>query len=274
MPLLRKTLHDLRWQIAGNGVGLGLLAALYVVLYPTFAATLPDLELPEAYSAFIGDVSDLSSSRNFLQIEFFSLWLPLLVAIYAIVASTAQLAGDEGNGTLELLLAQPVSRRRLFLERATGLLIGALVICALASLGFLVSAPFIDLRGDVTVLELMVAPLGTVAFAFAFIALGLLAGTIAATRGQAVGLLTAATVAFYLMDVLPDLTDALAPLRYLSPFYYGDTKRMLITGVVPWHQAVLFVSAALCTALAMRAFEAREIGVGRWQPRALLGRSA
>ena len=245
---------------------------MYVALYPAFSETMSEFELPEAYSAFIGDVSDLASPRGFFQIEFFSFWLPMLLAIYAIIASTAQLAGDEQQGTLELMLAQPVSRRRLFLERATALAIVAVLITVLAALGFLVSAPFIDLKGDVTVWELAVAPFGMLAFVFALIALGLLAGTLTSTRGQAAGLLTAATVAFYLMDVLPDLVDALGPLRYGSAFYYGDTKRMLLNGVVPWHQALLFAAAAVFTALALVAFEAREIGTGRSPLVALLRR--
>ncbi len=272
MPLLRKALRDLRWQIVGYGVGLGALAAMYVALYPSFSDTLSEFELPAAYSAFIGDVPDMSSPRGFFQLEFFSLFFPVLLAIFAIIASTAQLAGDEQQGTLELMLAQPVSRRRLFLERATGLAIGAVLITALVALGFLVSAPFIDLKGDVAVWELALAPFGMLAFVFALIALGLLAGTLTSTRGQAAGLLTAATAAFYLMDVLPDLVDALGPLRYGSAFYYADTKRVLIDGVVAWHQAVLFAAAGVSTVLALVAFEAREIGTARSPLGALLRR--
>ena len=193
MPLLRKTLHDLRWHIVGYGGGLGMLAALYVVLYPAFAGTFADFELPEAYSAFIGDVSDLAAPRGFFQIEFFSFWMPLLVAVYAVVVSTGLLAGDEQRGTLEMMLAQPVSRRRLFVERVAAFAIGATLICALASLGFVVSAPFIDLRGDVAVWELGLAPFAALPLALACGSLGLLAGALSPTRGLATGLVAALT---------------------------------------------------------------------------------
>jgi len=65
------------------------------------------------------------------------------------------------------------------------------------------------------------------------------------------------------MDVMPDLVDALGALRYGSAFYYGDTKRVLIDGPVPWHQALLLLSAAVFTVFALIAFEAREIGTAR-----------
>ena len=272
MPLLRKTLHDLRWHIVGYGGGLGMLAALYVVLYPAFAGTFADFELPEAYSAFIGDVSDLAAPRGFFQIEFFSFWMPLLVAVYAVVVSTGLLAGDEQRGTLEMMLAQPVSRRRLFVERVAAFAIGATLICALASLGFVVSAPFIDLRGDVAVWELGLAPFAALPLALACGSLGLLAGALSPTRGLATGLVAAETVTVYFFDVLADLIGPLEPLRYLSPFFYSDAKRVLVEGAVPWHAAVLLGAFVLLTALALAAFEAREIGTGHSPLRALLRR--
>ena len=262
MPLFRKALRDLRWHVIGYGGGLAGLAMMYVFLYPTYADMLAEFELPEAYKAFVG-TTDLASARGYLQTELFSMWVPLLLAIYAIVTSTGQTVGDEGSGTMEMVLAQPVSRRRLFLERATGLAVGAALICALTVLGFIVSVPFVDLRGDITLGELAVAPFGALLFGLTFIALSLLIGTLTPTRGQAAGLLTALVVLFYLMDVLPDLWTALDPLRYGSPFYYADMKRLLIEGVVPWHQAVLAAATVAFAALALAAFEAREIGTRR-----------
>ena len=64
----------------------------------------------------------------------------------------------------------------------------------------------------------------------------------------------------------------LKPLRYLSPFFYSDAKRVLVEGVVPWHAAVLLDAFVLLTALALFAFEAREIGTGHSPLRALLRR--
>ncbi len=274
MPLFRKAVRDLRWHIVGYGAGLGLLGAMYVLLYPAFADTFADFEMPEGFAAFFGDVTDLGNARNFIQIEFFSLWMPLLLAIYAIVAATAQLAGDEQSGTLEMVLAQPVTRRRIFIERFVALALGAVLICGLASVGFLLSAPFVDLRGEIAVWELAVAPFGTVSFALALISLSLLVGTLLPRRGQSTALLTALIVAFYLMDVLPGLVDGLGPLRYGSAFYYSDASRLLLAGVSVWHQAVLLGAVALFALLALAAFDERDIGTGRSPLAAMLRRWA
>ena len=43
--------------------------------------------------------------------------VPLLLMIAAIGAGAGAIAGEEERGTLELLLANPLSRRRLVLEK-------------------------------------------------------------------------------------------------------------------------------------------------------------
>ena len=269
-PLLGKALHDLRSHVAGYGGGLALTAALYTLLFPAMGETIADIELPAAYEAFLG-TAELGTARGFLQVEFFSFWLPLLIAIYAIITATGQLAGEEGEGTLEMTLAQPVSRRRVLLERFVALTIGVALICTGASLGFAVALPLID-AGDLTLLEVLIAPFAMVPFGVALIALGLFAGTVAPTRGQASAVVAAFVVAAYVADVVPDLATKLDALRYTSLFYYADAKHVLIDGVVPWRIAVELAAAGVLLLLAIAGFEGREIGIRNWQPRALLGR--
>lgn len=262
MPLFRKTLRDLRWQVFGYGFGLASITILYVSLYPTFSEMMSDIQLPEAMQPVVGDISDMSNPRNFFQLELFFFWYPLLLSIWAIVASTAQIAGDDQDGTLELILAHPVSRRRLLIERSMGLAIGAFLIISLAALGMLVSVPFIDLKGEISLWELIVAPFGMLPFTLTLLGLGMLAGTLTSSRGQAVGLTSGFTVAFYLMELLPGFANSLDPLKYGSVFYYSDYKQILLRGVVPLHQLLLLTGTVLSIMFAAVALETREIGTG------------
>ena len=63
------------------------------------------------------------------------------MAILAVAASTSLLAGEEQPGTLELLLAQPITRTRLFAERVTVFVVAA------------VAVTLVDLRGGIEVCE-------------------------------------------------------------------------------------------------------------------------
>ena len=95
-PILWRTLRDLRWHIAGYGIGLGIYAAMLVLIFPAFEEVLADLELPAAYEALYGDAaSDLTRPSNFFSLEFFS-WAPLILSIYAAVVSTAAPAAAGG----------------------------------------------------------------------------------------------------------------------------------------------------------------------------------
>ncbi|MEZ4502800.1 MAG: ABC transporter permease subunit [Dehalococcoidia bacterium] len=271
LPLLRKALRDLRNPLIAYGGGLAALGIMYVGLFPSYQDMLSSFELPSEYSAFFGDITNLSTLSAFIQIEFFSLWLPLLLAIFAIVSGTSQIAGDEQAGRLEVILSQPISRRRLFAERGGALLIGAVLICLACSLGFLVAWPLFVENADVSLGRALLAPLGLVGFGWFFVGLALFTGALTATRGQATAIMTAITVLTYLADVLRDLVPGLGPLRFVSPFFYGDTKRMFTDGAIPWHQAALFLGVAIVLLAALRTFEAREIGTERsplrWRPR-------
>jgi ABC-2 type transport system permease protein len=270
MPLLRHTLRSLRVQIVAYGVGIGLYAALMVLLYPVFKDTLAELEIPEGYAAFFGqEATDFSDPRTFLTAELMSL-LPLITAIYAVVASTGLLASDEQRGTLELLLSQPLSRARLFVERVGALVIGALLISLLGAIGFAIPALFVDL-GGVSPLVLAGAMFNLVPLMLACAGLGLLVAAVAPSRGVASGIVAAETAVVFLMNSVANLADVLEPLHYLSPFYYADSNVVLTNGPSPWHIAVLLGAFVGLTALAQRAFARREIGGTRWQPRALLG---
>ena len=262
LPVARKTLRDLRWQIVGYGLGLAGFAAFVVAIYPSYAEMLADVELPSIYESFLGEgVTDLSRPRVFLQVEFFA-WVPLVLAVFAITAGTALLAGEEGAGTLELLLAQPISRRAVFAQKFAALALATAAIHLVAGLGFLLTAPLVDLRGEVGALDLFVATFSVLPFALACAALSVLAAALTPTRGLAAGLMTVETVVVYLMSVFADLVPGLDWMRYASPFFYSDALRVLTQGVVWWHQGLLLASALAIAGFALLAFERREIGGG------------
>ena len=76
----------------------------------------------------------------------------------------------------------------------------------------------------------------------------------------------------YVLNIVAGLVESLSWLRFFSPYHYSDAQRVLTEGAHWPNQAVLLVAALVCAALALAAFERREIGVGRSPLAALLGR--
>ena len=266
--IVRKTLRDLRWQIVGWGLGLGLLAALFVLIFPVIGAQFEGVEV-ENFG--FGEIDDFSNPRQFLQVEFFT-WSPVLMTVFSIIIGGALLAGEESAGTLELLLSQPLARRALFLGKLAGVAIAVIAILLLAGLGFLISGQFVDLEGEVTAGELAIAPFVLLPFAWFAITATMLVATLTPTRGRATGLMTLGAAVSYVLNIVAGLVESLSWLRFFSPYHYSDAQRVLTEGAHWPNQAVLLVAALLCAALALAAFGRREIGVGRSPLAALLGR--
>jgi ABC-2 type transport system permease protein len=270
--VLLKTLRDLRWQVFWYGVGLGAMCALVVFVYPSYRDQLSDFEIPEALKPLIGD-ANYSSPEGFLTAEFWS-WGPLLGIIFAIMAGTSLLGSEEANGTLDLLLAQPISRARLMLEKMAAFCLAALGMALLVNLGWLLSVPFVDI--DISVAKLAASTFLIVPPMLLVGAISVWATAFLAERKLATGFVTAFVVASFFVNYLAEIVDLLKPLRWLSFFNYQNNE--VLTNGVSWADlAVLVTCTIIFAVLAVASFRAREIGVHdggvRW-PRLRLGDTA
>ena len=252
-----KTLRDLKWQVFWYGMGLGLLAALVVYIYPSYKDQLADFDIPDAMRALIGDV-DFSSGSGFLSAEFLS-WAPVLVVVFAIMAGVSAIAGEEANGTLDLLLARPISRTRVALEKVAGLVVAVFGIAAICYIGWLVSVPFVEI--DVSLWRLFIATFNMVPLMLFFVALSMWAGVTLPDRRAASGFATAVAVASFFTNFVANLVASLETLQYVSVFYYYDVDA-LAGGLDPAKLAVMLGLALAFFMLMLGSFQNREVGVG------------
>jgi beta-exotoxin I transport system permease protein len=263
LSLLFKTLKDLRWQVLWYGIGLGLMSAFVVYIFPSYSGQLADIELPEAMRALVGNV-DYGTAKGFISAEFLS-WTPLVLVVFAITSGTGTLAGEEANGTLDLILAQPVSRTRVVLEKLAGLLIATLQICVIIYLGWLLSVPFVEI--DLGLGELAVVTANLIPLVIFFEAFALWAGVTLPSRGLATGATVALAIASYFFYYLGNIVDALEPLQHVSVFYHYHGTEVLTDGV-HWGGVVLLLALyVLFTGWALFSFQHRDLGVSsmpRW----------
>src|SRR5207302_6238091 len=117
-----------------------------------------------------GDASKLTSPEGFLSLAFFS-FMPLVVGVFAVLAGSGLLAADEENGTLDLVLAHPVSRTALFLGRLLALATATAAILVLSWLGFVVAMTWSALAVSPWALALPYLSLLALLFFFAGLAL-------------------------------------------------------------------------------------------------------
>lgn len=265
MALFVHALGRLRGQVLAYGLGLAFWGVIEAVLFPTVRDTLGAVEYPEELlKAFGATSSNLSDPRTFMDVEFFSLG-PLILATFALFASTGALAGEESSGTMEVLAALPISRRRMFAEKALAVVVALLGACVVVCIGWAISVPFADFGRQLPLWRLTLATFAMMSFAVFMVACGLLLGAIAPSRGAAGAWSAAILIASYLMVVISGITDSVENLKYVSPYYYTDLTGLLAQGAQWDHQIGLWATTVVVGWMALRAFEARELGAERWQ---------
>lgn len=172
--------------------------------------------------------------------------LPWLLMALGIALGTASIAGDESEGTLESLLAKPVTRTEIAIARFAGM-VTILFIASLVNLvAVAVTMPLFSLTDPVTITAVdgttTTAPGATVGDLFvgglSAMAVGLAAGAIAyligaatGRRGIALGVSSGFAVAGYVLYTLSNVTGAVEALTWISPWRWFIADTMMIDGL-------------------------------------------
>jgi ABC-2 type transport system permease protein len=258
-----KSLRDMERSVVWWSLGLVAMAALMIAVYPTIRDNpeLNDLvqQYPEALKAFIafgGDV-DYASGAGYLGSELFSFMVPLLLSVAAIGAGARATAGEEEAGTIELLLSNPVSRRRLVVEKAAALATETVLLAFVLWISLLVGVEIVGM--DLSAAHLAAATAAAALLAFSFGAIALLAGAVTGRRSAAIGIPAAVGVAAYLVSSLGSLVDVLGFARNGSPYYHYVASDPLRHGLGLEHAGFLLGVGILAAGLAVFAFERRDL---------------
>jgi len=255
-----RTLHDSRRAIVGWIAGIVAYAGFLIAFYPTIRnqAEFADLSkhYPESLRKLFG-ISDITSATGYLHAELFSIVMPMLFIIYAVLAGGDATAGEEERRTIDLLLANPITRTRVILEKYAALATVVVAMGAALVATILVGGLAADLRPDSW--HLVQATGGIVLLALGFGSIALALGAWTGRRGLARGVTAALASATYLIGTLALIVSALYDYRYASPFYYAVSAQPLRNGLGPGYALVLVAIVVIPVAIAVRQFERRDV---------------
>lgn len=261
-----KTLRDKRLSILFWGTGLMALALIITTfLLPTITAAAEELEsyfklMPEELlSIFGGDLAEISTPAGFLKAEIFFLVTPLFFLFFAIGFGAGAIAGEEEQGTLELLLANPMTRCRVALEKFGALCAGMILLAALYWVGLAVGIAIVNV--DVSLLNLAAACFSAALLGITFGTLSLAVGCTTGKRSIAMAVAGALAVITYILNAMATTVDSLGPFRGLTPFHYYIGGDPLLNGLNIGHAGVLIGLTIAFLVVGLMVFQRRDLSV-------------
>ncbi len=260
-------IHEIRsrWKaILGWGFGLILYGAVYILIFPPGLFEqlkfLKDLSIYKLVGIQLGSFEGYMASIILV-------YIPVLLGIYCIIASTSTLAGEEDNGILELIVTMPLSRWQILTAKAIALSVAVLFIMIITSIGnaLILAVIKINTPINVTPFGLFTALMSSVPLALGFIMIGLFLGAILPNRRLSATAMTIFFIASFFGENIAGIVKSLEPIKYLSLFNYYDTTATIFTdGTQLSDIAILLGVAAVFYVLALMCFKRRNITVGAW----------
>ena len=250
--------------ILGWGIGLGFLGYFMIDIYETFIEQNIDLAemmavIPAEFMTFFGGNADLTSPEGFLTIEFFS-YIPVILGILIISHATSLITGEEEEGTLELVIAQPISRTAVFWSKVSALVISLVLILAITWMGFVIGVIFSE-SFELSLGDLLNPFISLFALLLYFLGLSLLLSMILPSSKSASFVTVLFLISGYFVTSLSMIEKRLEVINLFSPLRYYQTGEAL-SGLKSGYLLILFYYAIIYILLAWFVFVKRDLHFG------------
>ncbi|MEX2431697.1 MAG: hypothetical protein WD645_07245, partial [Dehalococcoidia bacterium] len=179
---------------------------------------------------------------------------------FVVGVASGAVAREIERGTVLMVLAAPIARWRMLLSRTGALLVGLVVILAVAMLGTWVGLLLTGLAANVDMTVLLRVQINTLALVMAIAGAALLLSSASSDGGQTTAVAAGVFASMYFLDFLAALWSPAGPFGPLSLFYYYDPLAVSEMAGLPWGDlGVLFGVAAAGFGGALIVFQRRDI---------------
>jgi ABC-2 type transport system permease protein len=207
--LLRGTLHQRRTSIFWFCFSLLLYSWMMVWFWDQMGSVYSNMlkDYPqEVLALFGGNEVAFASMGGFFQVEYLGLMWMIIIASAVVLFAAKAFSGEIGAGTMELLLAQPLSRTTVAVTRVVAFIGYALLLNAFTFVPIqLFGRPYgIELSGEVF---WTVSALGLL-FTLAIGGLAMLLSSMFRDSGKPVALASGVLLLFWIADMVANVSEA------------------------------------------------------------------
>ena len=182
-----------------------------------------------------------------------------MIGIFAVGAGSTAIAGERARGTLEVLLARPISRTSLYLTILVALLVASLVVLCAILAGMVAGTAVVNLLDELDLSQMPIVVLNGFGLWAAFTTFALAASVTFDRPGPAIGLSLAYLLIHYFLEILGSLwTDAAWTQEY-SLLHHFNPGEILTGNLDPIDLVIVFGAAAVPFVYALLVFPKRDL---------------
>jgi beta-exotoxin I transport system permease protein len=259
--LLRRTWRSNAFRLVIISLALAGWGSLGPIIYSQFGATFRDLiesgVFPKALTSFGG--GDVFSLPGSIALGFIHPIAIILLGVFAVGFSTNAFAGERQRGTLEIVLARPMSRRQAYVTTLFSVFGFLGVALAAYLVGSAMSASLFAVIDEIDPGLLPLVWLNGVLLFGSFAAIALAASVSFDRLAPALGITLAILLVSYFFEVLGSLWPDAEFLQPYSLFHYLQTRDILIGEPDPFGFALLGAVIVISIVYALIVFPRRDI---------------
>ena len=235
--------------------------AVIPVIYDAFSDVFQDLANSGAFPA---EMMNVGSGSLFTLPGSITLGLqhPLAIAmigIFAVGASSLAIAGERARGTLEVLLARPISRTTTYASILVALLLVVLLVLTAILGGMVASATAIGLVDELDLGQLPLVVLNGFGLWAAFTTFGLAMSVSFDRPGPAIGLTLAWLLIHYFLEIIGSLWADAAWTQEYSLLHHFDPGAILSGDLNPIDLVIVYTAAVIPIVYALLVFPKRDL---------------
>ena len=261
-----RTIKDKKWTILVYCLAVIIFLWMYIALIPSFQKAVGTLNqylksFPQSFlKAFGIEANSFTTFEGYISSEQYSFVWPILLIALVVSMANSFLAGETEKGTIGILLSQPISRIKIFLEKFIGGISYLTIFVAVSVLSIfpLAEAYNVSYKSE---RFLKLALIGFV-FGLAVFGLSMLFSAIFSEKSKVTFTLVGILIGMYVLNIVSGLKENLNHLKYFSFFYYFKPPDILVYNKIShWTLLVFLGTFFITSALALIWFKKRDVAI-------------
>jgi ABC-2 type transport system permease protein len=258
--IVRWSLWQRRWSRFWWIIGIVLTVVLVLALYPSIRDQAAQLN--KSFSGFSNSTLSLFGGTDFFspvgylnsQLVYFT--LPLLLIILSINVGMS-MGREEANGTLETLLARPITRTQVLTAKALSGIMDLFIVTLVGSVVTVLMAAVVNMK--IPLIYIVAACFACFMLVLTFWGVAFLLAATGRGRVAALGIAAVYAMGGYLIGSLSGTVHWLHNPSLIFPYHYYQTADIL-RGTFRWSSIIFFMVFTLaCFVLSWLSFRRRDL---------------